>query len=161
MKTEISITSETKVSEVELRYRTEVKPGDRAQIKSSRDAYDLFFDSWNKNTIEFIEEFKVMLLNRANRVLGIATISQGSTSGSIVDIKVLLQYAIKVNASSIIVAHNHPSGTSEPSDSDRKITKRIYDAGNLVDIKLLDHIIVLPIEGFLSFADAGYIYYEG
>ena len=157
MKTEISITSETKVSEVELRYRTEVKPGDRAQIKSSRDAYDLFFDSWNKNTIEFIEEFKVMLLNRANRVLGIATISQGSTTGSIVDIKVLLQYAIKVNASSIIVAHNHPSGTSEPSDSDRKITRRINDAGNLVDIKLLDHIIVLPIEGFLSFADEAFL----
>lgn len=50
---------------------------------------------------------------------------------------------------------------SEPSDADRKITKNIYDAGNLVDIKLLDHIIVLPVEGFLSFADAGYIYYEG
>lgn len=160
MKTINSITSETKVSEVELRYRTEVKPGDRAQIKSSKDAYKLFFDSWNKNTLEFIEEFKVMLLNRANRVLGIASLSKGSTTGSIVDVKVILQYAIKANASSIIIAHNHPSGTSEPSDSDRKITKRIYDAGNLVDIKLLDHIIVLPIEGFLSFADAGFIYYD-
>jgi DNA repair protein RadC len=135
------------------RYRTEVKPGDRAQIKSSKDAYNLFFESWIKNTIEFIEEFKVMLLNRANRVLGIASMSKGSTSGSIVDIKVLFQYAIKTTASTISIAHNHPSGTSEPSDSDRKITKRIYDAGNLVDIKLLDHIIVLPIEGFLSFAD--------
>ena len=160
MKTEISITSETKVSEVELRYRTEVKPGDRAQIKSSKDAYDLFFDSWNKNTIEFIEEFKVMLLNRANRVHGIASISKGSTTGSIVDIKVILQYAIKSNASSIIIAHNHQSGTSDPSDADRKITKRIFDAGNLVDIKLLDHIIVLPVEGYLSFADEGYFYYE-
>ena len=93
--------------------------------------------------------------------IGIASISKGSTTGSIVDIKVILQYAIEANASSLNIAHNHPSGTSEPSDADRKITKRIYDAGNLVDIKLLDHIIVLPIEGFLSFADAGYIYYEG
>ena len=155
MKTEIIITSEIKVSEVELKYRTKVKSADRAQIKSSKDAYNLFFDSWNKNTIEFIEEFKVMLLNRANRVLGIASLSKGSTTCSIVDLKVLLQYAIKTNASSIIIAHNHPSGTKEPSDADKKITERINDAGKLIDIKLLDHLIILPVEGYLSFADEG------
>ena len=157
MKTTIINSTEIKVSEVELRYRTEVKPADRAQIKSSKDAYCILFESWNKNTIEFIEEFKVMLVNRANRVLGIATLSKGSTTSSIVDIKVLLQYAIKTNASSIIIAHNHPSGTKEPSESDKKITEKISNACNLIDIKLLDHLIILPVEGYLSFADEGMI----
>ncbi len=64
-------------------------------------------------------------------------------------------YAIKTNASSIIIDHNHPSGTKEPSDSDKRITERINDASKLIDIKLLDHLIILPIEGYLSFADEG------
>jgi len=122
---ELKIPDNQEVAEVELRYRTNVHPDNRAQIKSSQDAYRILFDSWNKNTIEHIEEFKLLLMNRANRVLGMVSLSKGSTSGSIVDIKVILQYAIKANASSIILAHNHPSGNPEPSDVDRKITSRI------------------------------------
>ena len=91
-----------KVAEIEIRYVTKVKPADRVQIKSSRDAFEVFIDSWNKDSIEHIEEFKLLLLNRANKVLGMVSLSKGSTSGSIVDLKVILQYAIKANASSII-----------------------------------------------------------
>ena len=150
---ESKIANKQEVAEVELRYKTNVHPDNRAQIKSSQDAYRILFDSWNKNTIEHIEEFKLLLMNRANRVLGMVSLSKGSTSGSIVDIKVILQYAIKANASSIIVSHNHPSGNPEPSESDRKITNRIKQSCDLIEISCLDHLIVLPVEGYFSFSD--------
>ncbi|NHJ33676.1 MAG: DNA repair protein [Asgard group archaeon] len=146
-----------KVAEVELRYRTKVNPKDRAQVKSSQDAYEIFMESWNNNTIEYFEEFKVLLLNRNNKVLGITTLTKGSSVGTIVDIKLLLQYALKTNASSIIVAHNHPSGNIEPSDADKKITYRIKHACNLMEISLLDHLIILTITKYFSFSDEGLI----
>lgn len=155
MKSEIKITDTQAVSEVRLIYRTRVNPKDRVKIASSRDAYQLFFDSWNKNTIEYVEEFKIMLLNRANRVLGIANISKGTTTGSIVDIKYILQYAIKANACGIIVSHNHPGGTCHPSNADIMITQKIKAAANLLEVALLDHIIISPCEGYYSFADEG------
>lgn len=145
------------VAEVELIYRTNVHPDNRVQIKSSKDAYQILFASWNRNTIEHIEEFKLLLMNRANRVLGMVSLSKGSSSGSIVDNKVILQYAIKANASSIIVAHNHPSGNPQPSDADKKITYRIKHACDLMEISLLDHLIILPITKYFSFSDEGLI----
>jgi len=78
------------IYKVELMYRTNVHPDNRVQIKSSQDSYRILFDSWNMNTIEHIEEFILILMNRANQVLGMVSISQGSTSGSIVDTRVIL-----------------------------------------------------------------------
>ena len=97
-----------------------------------------------------------LLLNRANKVLGISTISEGGLSGTVTDVRLIYQYAIKANASGIIIAHNHPSGNINPSESDQKITNKIKDAGNLLDIQLLDHIILTAeIEIYRSFADEG------
>jgi len=146
-----------KVAEVELRYRTNVNPKDRAQVKSSQNAYAILLESWNKNTIEYFEEFKVLLLNRNNKVLGITTLTKGSTVGTIVDIKLLLQYALKTNASSIIVAHNHPSGNLEPSEADKLITKKIIVGCKAIEIELLDHLIIVHEGGYFSFADEGMI----
>jgi DNA repair protein RadC len=143
------------VSEVSLVYRTRVNPKERAVITSSKDAYQLLFESWNKNMIEFVEEIKIMLLNRSNKVLGIGSISMGSTTGSIFDVKHILQFAIKANACGIIVSHNHPSGNREPSDMDISGTRKLKDACSLVDLNLLDHLIISPIEGYYSFADEG------
>jgi DNA repair protein RadC len=155
MKTEI-VTNDIKcVSEVTLIYKTKVKPKDRAKITSSKDAYQLLFDSWNKNTIEYVEEFKLLLMNRSNAVLGILSVSKGGISGTVTDIRLIFQAAIKANASGIIVCHNHPSGNLNPSESDKKITLKIKEAGNLMDIQLLDHLIILPVEGYYSFADDG------
>ena len=102
-----------KVAEVELRYRTNINPKDRAQVKSSKDAYEIFLQSWNRNTIEYFEEFKVLLLNRNHRVLGMTTLTKGSTSGTIVDVKQLLQYVLKTNAPSVDtkwkIIHTRPS----------------------------------------------------
>ncbi len=122
------------VAEVSLIYVTKVKPSDRLTVKCSRDAQKIFFDSWNPNTIEHKESFKMLLLNRANKVLGITTISEGGLSGTVTDVRLIFQYAIKGNASGIIVAHNHPSGNQNPSESDLKITQKIKEAGNLLDI---------------------------
>ncbi len=100
----------------------------------------------------------MLLLNRANKVLGITTISEGGLSGTVTDVRLIYQYAIKGNACGIIIAHNHPSGNSNPSESDQKITQKIKEAGNLLDIQLLDHIILTPEkEIFRSLADEGQI----
>lgn len=154
---ETKIAHKLNVAEVELRYRTNVNPKDRAQVKSSQDAYEIFYKDWNKNTIEYFEEFKVLLLNRNHKVLGMTTLTKGSTTGTIVDVKQLLQYALKTNASSVIVAHNHPSGNLEPSEADKNITKKIIAGCDAIDIKLLDHLIIVQKGGFFSFADEGMI----
>src|SRR5665647_3938077 len=98
------------IAEVSLTYVTKVKPSDRPAIKNSHDAHKIFFDSWNQNAIEHKESFKMLLLNRANKVLGITTLSEGGLSGTVTDVRMIFQYAIKGNTSGIILAHNHPSG---------------------------------------------------
>jgi len=155
MKTEIEKNDNKGVSEVILTYKTKINPKDRTRVTSSKDAYKILFDSWNKNTIEHIEEFKLLLMNRSNAALGILSVSKGGISGTVTDIRLIFQAAIKANASGIIACHNHPSGNLNPSESDTKITRKIKEAGIIMDIQLLDHIIILPIEGYYSFADEG------
>ena len=111
-------------------------------------------DNWNYEIIEFIEEFKVLLLNRANRVIGIVPISVGGTAGTIADPKVIFVSALKCNASSIVLCHNHPSGNLKPSQADIELTKKLKSAGQFLELPILEHII-LTKDGFLSFADEG------
>jgi DNA repair protein RadC len=114
-------------------------------------------ENWDQDSIEHIEEFKLMLMTRSNKVLGIASISKGGISGTVTDVRIILQLAIKANASGIIVCHNHPSGNSQPSETDSKLTHKIKDAGMIMDIQLLDHLIITPDDSFYSFADNGMI----
>lgn len=146
-----------KVAEVRLVYKTSVKPSERLQVKTSNDAYNIFIQGWNQDTLEHIEEFKILLLNRSNKVLGTAPISFGGTAGTVTDVKIILQYALKTNAHGIILCHNHPSGNNQPSESDKKITQKVKDAAGIMDIQLIDHIIITPHEGYYSFADDGLI----
>ena len=97
---------------------------------------------WDWSTIEHIEEVKMIMLNRANRVLGVAHLTKGGLNGSIIDTRVILQYAIKANAAAVILAHNHPSGNLGASDADKRITGNVKEALKLVDIELLDHMIL-------------------
>jgi len=94
----------TTIAEISLSYRCKVKVSDRPQVKCSRDAYKLFIESWNSGTIEFVEEFKILLLNRSNSVLGIPDISKGGISGTVTDVRLIFEAAIKANASGIIDA---------------------------------------------------------
>jgi len=98
-----------------------------------------------------------MLLTRSNKVLGIASISKGGISGTVTDVRIVLQYAVKVNASGIILCHNHPSGNVQPSESDIGITRKIKESGNVMDIQLLDHLIIVPEWSYYSMGDKGII----
>lgn len=141
-------------SEIDLVYRTSIKSSQRPQVGSSAAAYEILLAGWDPNKIEFVEQFKVLLLNRSNRVLGQYELSTGGTSGTVVDIRLVFAAALKANASGIILAHNHPSGNLAASQPDRDITSKFREAGRILEIPVLDHLIVTS-EGYYSFADKG------
>jgi len=144
------------VAEIQLTYKTSVKASERPKIDKSQDVYLVLQEHWNFEIIEFIEEFKIMLLNRANRVLGIVNISQGGMAGTIADPKVIFAAAIKSAASQIILCHNHPSGNLTPSQADIELTKKLKRCGEILDIAVLDHLIITK-DGFCSLMDEGMI----
>ena len=156
MKSTIQTNSLFQVAEISISYSSIVKPSQRPKIGSSRDAYEILRDSWSEGSIEHREEFRIMLLNRMNKVLGVFLVSVGGFAGTVCDPKVVFQAALKANASSIILAHNHPSGNLKPSDADLKLTETLKKGGLLLDIAVLDHLI-LTEEEYLSFADKGLI----
>ena len=149
--------NEHQAAEVQLIYRSKVPVSKRKQIKTSEDAFKVFWEHWEKDTIEHVEEFKMLLMNNKNSVLGIASISKGGTSSTIIDPRIIFQYALKAHASAIIVAHNHPSSNPTPSESDVKITKKLIEAGNMLDIKVLDHVVICADGTYYSLGDEGQI----
>lgn len=152
MKTNINI---RQVSEIKVSYNPKIKAEDRFCIKCSQDAYNLLRkEAFAPNTIEYKEYVKLVLLNRANKVIGFTTISEGGMDGSIVDIRLIFQIALLTHSSAIMLAHNHPSGTLRPSRQDDFITKRLKEAAQLMDITLCDHLIVCE-NGYYSYADEG------
>jgi len=145
----------SRVSEIQVSYINKVKVKDSQRIKSSSDIATLLFETWNKNTIELHESFKVILLNNSNKVKGIFEMSSGGITGTLVDLRILFAVALKTLATSIIISHNHPSGNLKPSQSDIRLTNKIKKASELLDIKLLDHLIITPNQEYYSFADEG------
>jgi len=142
------------VAEVELVYKSKVKASDRPQVRTSEDAAQLFLHSWDGNKIDFIEQCKVLFLNRANRVLALYVVSTGGGTGTVVDIRLIFIAALKLHACNIILGHNHPSCNLKPSNADEELTQKVKRAGCFLDIKLLDHIIISS-DGYYSFADEG------
>jgi DNA repair protein RadC len=142
------------VAEVQLSYKSNVPVKQRPQIQNSGEAVQVFRKFWDEDTIELQESFMIMLMNRANRVIGIYKVSQGGLTGTVVDIRIVFVAALKAAAGSMILAHNHPSGNLKPSEADKTLTNKLRDAGKLLEIQVLDHII-LSTEGFFSFADEG------
>lgn len=134
------------LNEIQVSYKTE--GSEKPVINNSSTAFKLFLNSWNRDNIELLEEFKVMFLNQANKVLGIYSLSKGGINQCTVDIRHIYSIALKVNASAIIVAHNHPSGNLKPSREDLKITSQIASAGEILNIKLLDHLIITEVDYF-------------
>jgi len=142
-----------RVSEIEISYSPAVKSSERITITSSADAERVFRRIWGQ-PIELRECFYALSLNRANKVLGYFLVSVGGITGTVVDPRCVYQAALKASAVGILLAHNHPSGNPTPSDADKMITKQLKEAGKLLDINLLDHLILMP-EGYTSFADEG------
>lgn len=106
--------------------------------------------------INLYESVFIILLNRNNTTIGYAKISQGGISGSVVEGKIICKYAVDVLASGVILVHNHPSGNTNPSENDRRITKQLKQQLNLFDVNFIDHIILTDKECY-SFADSGII----
>lgn len=128
--------------QVKLSYVNETIINDRPVIRNADEAAKFIFESWDKSTIEHVETVKIILLNRGHQLLGIADISIGGLAGSVIDVRLIAQYALTANASAVILVHNHPSGNLKPSSADITITKKVHDAMRLLDIDLLDHIII-------------------
>lgn len=126
---------------------------DEQVIRSSTDVYNIFHPLLSDLNYE---EFWLIYLNRSNRIISRLKISQGGISGTITDVRLIMKKALELLASSIIICHNHPSGNSEPSEADKRITAKIKDAAAYFDISLLDHLIVTQ-NSYYSFADKGEI----
>ena len=142
------------VAEIELIYKSKVKASQRPLIVSALDAFEVLKAVWDESKIDLLEQFKVLFLNRANRVLCVYPVSSGGITGTVADPRLIYTAALRVNAVSIILAHNHPSGSLQPSRADEELTYKIKGAGALLDIKILDHLI-MSSEGYFSFADEG------
>lgn len=151
-KTTIMKQFKTKLPEIQLSYRRGTET--IVKIKSAEDAYKVFRTRYDEHTIDYIECSFVLFLNRANNTIGWMKLSQGGTCTTIMDPKVLFVTALKCGASAVIISHNHPSGELVPSEQDKVVTKKIKDIGQLLDIKVLDHLIITS-EGFYSFANEG------
>ena len=125
---------------------------EKPQINSSRDSYNILVTYFlTKNA----EEFYVIFLNTNNRVVSVQSVSNGGITSTVVDSRIIFKKALELSTvTQIIIAHNHPSGNCTPSEADKKLTQKIKEAGQFIDIKLLDHIIV-GANQYFSFADEG------
>lgn len=124
------------------------------QINRSQDAEKVFRANWSKD-IGMLEEFNVLLLNRANYVKGILRLSRGGLTGTVADPRILFATALKSLSVGVIAGHNHPSGSIKPSSQDIELTKKLKEIGRFHEITLIDHLILSPHSGFYSFADEG------
>ncbi len=143
-----------KITEIDIVYRNKKKMSEQPRINTSDKAYKAFADAWDMDKIELQEQFKVMFLDRKNSCLGISTIATGGLSECLVDLRLAFATALKARASSIIIAHNHPSGNMSESEGDKVLTRKFAEAGKLLNIPVLDHLVVSK-EGYTSFNDKG------
>lgn len=144
------------VAELSIQYKSKVKPKDRPKVVTAYEAYQVFQKSWDEHTIDLMEEFKVLFLNNGSKVLGICAFSLGGITSTCTDLRLVYATALKLCACGIIICHNHPSGSLNPSNADKQLTERFRQAGKLLDIVLLDHLLISS-GGYYSFADKGAI----
>ena len=142
------------VAEVALSYRNSVPYNQRTKITGAKDAYRILRKLHDDNTIDYTETFKVLYLNQANHVLGYKIVSEGGITSTYSDIRTIMQGALLTNAVAMILGHNHPSGNVKPSREDERITDQISKAAQLLNIRVLDHIVYTR-ENHFSFSDHG------
>jgi DNA repair protein RadC len=135
------------------RRRSGIQQVEKISVKSSRTVFNLFHPVLGDLDHE---EFWLLMLNRANRVVARYKVSQGGLAGTVIDTRIIMKKSLDNLASSIIVCHNHPSGNKQPSEADIKITEKLKNAAEMLEIKLLDHIIIAD-KSYFSFADEGLV----
>lgn len=150
------IRTSEELAEVKAAYKPKLKMREQPKLTSGYEVYDYLMKIWDHDTIEYTETMYMVMLNRENRVLGWVVLSEGGTSAVICDPKKMFQHGLIFNASAIILAHNHPSGNTRPSEADRSLTRKVVDLGKMLDMPVLDHVIVTATS-FLSFNDEGLI----
>lgn len=141
----------TEVAEIEVSYSHKIESANRVKISCSEDAFNMCKSFW-KYPMDYRECAYAIYMDKANSVLGYFLVSVGGISGTVIDVRLVIETALKVHASSIILAHNHPSGNNRPSEADLSITGKMKDACAVLDILLLDHLIVYS-GGYTSLAD--------
>jgi DNA repair protein RadC len=140
------------IGELKISYRTTHAP--YGKITNSLAAYEFLRKVWDMDLIEYQEQFCLICLSRANYIIGYEFISTGGSAGTVVDAKLVFQASLLANASSIILAHNHPSGNLTPSEQDDRLTRRLTTVGRSIDIPVIEHVIISK-DGYFSFADEG------
>lgn len=150
------MTQEYNIPEIKISvsFDKNLKKSELYKITSSRSAYNLFLRVFNSDTFHWSEEVIILCLNNSNKVVGFYKVSSGGMTSAFIDVRMIFTTALKSLATSIIIAHNHPSGTLQPSEADKNITQKLKQAGEVLDIKILDHLIITD-ENYFSFADEG------
>ena len=143
-----------RLAEIKITYSPKLKASERQKISGSRDAERILRPLF-EDFIEHREVMYALYLNRANSVLGAFLVGVGGVAGVVADPKLIFQAALKCNASGIILAHNHPSSNRSASQADIELTNRVKHLGKLFEIQVLDHLILLSMDDYLSFADEG------
>lgn len=144
------------VPQIKLIYKPDFNFDSRPFIDSTTTAGRFFLYTWDKDTVQMQERFRVLLLNRAQRIIGVYESAVGTATSTLVDPRLVFSASILANACYIVIAHNHPSGTLEPSVNDKLLTEKMIKAGRLLDIEVMDSIIVTR-DNFFSFAAANLI----
>lgn len=141
------------LAEISVVYKNKIRTKDKIQVSSSKDIYKLMKPIF-EGVINHHEEFYIILLNTGNYVLGISKIAQGGISSTTIDTRIIFQTALKTNSVKIALVHNHPSTNLNPSPQDKSFTFKMVEAGKLIDIAVVDHVIISN-NGYFSFCDRG------
>lgn len=143
------------ISEISIHYNPKHEISINPKISNSQQIYDLMKQVYDENNINHHEQFWIILLNAANKILGISRIGEGCINSVSVDIRIIFQCALKANAVKVILIHNHPSNEKYPSNDDKDFTRRVLQSGRLLNIEVTDHIIITHSNGYFSFCDEG------
>ena len=150
------MTALTQIAELTVSYQVTPDFEKLPVITTSVQAYEFMYSFFPPGTIALQEHFFVAYLNRANKVIGVYHTSVGGISSTVSDPRLILGTALKLAASNLLLAHNHPSGNMRPSIADKELTRRLVEGARLLDLSVLDHLIVGPTRGdYYSFADEG------
>lgn len=141
-----------KCAEVQLSFKQKIKP--TTKLVSSEDCYQFFLSTYDEGEIDYRESFRVVYLNSSLKVVGWMTVATGGITEVLVDPRIVLQGALLTNATLLIACHNHPSGSVRPSKDDDRLTERLKKACEVMNIKMLDHLVITE-DSYYSYNDEG------
>lgn len=146
----------TAYTDVRISYSRNKDLDELQAIRTSEDAEQILRCFYDESTIDYRESFYILCLSRSNKPLAVVKMAEGGQTATIVDTKMIIKTALDVGAVAVVLSHNHPSGELEPSDADKRLTRKIKEAFTVMDMSLCDHII-LTGTGYFSFCDNGMI----